>query len=105
MTTRQLLLLIVAAMLASAQRDNREPPDPLDRPDVRLPNGKSQRDEIVKSDHKRNQEDAAKLAQLSAELRQELDAQESHIVSVKMIRKVEEIERLTRNIRGRLKRN
>ena len=82
-----------------------ETPDLFGDKDVKLPNGKSQKDEIIKADHKRNQEDSAKLAQLAAELRDELSMQESHVVSVKMLKKIDDMDRLTHNIRGRLKRN
>jgi hypothetical protein len=104
---RQILpvLLVLFAVMLSAQRRGDPPNDPFDRPDIKLPSGKSQKDEILKADHKRNLEDSVKLATLSAELRDDLAAGDSHVVSVKMIKKVEEIEKLARSIRGRLKRN
>ena len=94
----------VFVITAFAQRGG-ERTDPFDRPDGKLPNGKSQKDEIVKADHKSNQQDSATLALLAVELREELATQESGVISVKMLKKLDEIERLTRNIRGRLKRN
>jgi hypothetical protein len=107
--TRQLrfsfLFLGTLAFIAAGQNRRGEPPDSLRHPDIKLPSGKSQSDEIVRADHKRNIEDSAKLAVLSEELRDELAASESFVVSVKTIRKVEEIEKLAKNIRGRLKRN
>ena len=100
--TRRLSLLFFPALALVAQRGGGLP-DPFDN-DAKLPNGKSRKDAIVKQDHKRNQEDSVALATLSAEVREELAAQESNIVSAKMIKKLEEIERLSRGIRGRLKR-
>ena len=85
---------------------NRDPAsnDPFSRPDVKLPSGKLQRDEILRADHKRNQEDAARLAALSAELREELAQSDSHVVSIKTLKKVDDMEKLVRGIRGRLRR-
>lgn len=72
--------------------------------DVRLPNGKLQRDEIAKADYKKNLADAAELARLAGELKADLEKESAFVVSLKTIRKTEDIEKLERNIRGRLKR-
>jgi hypothetical protein len=77
------------------------PPDTQDR---RLPNGKSQRDEIIKEEHKKNLQDAAQLAKLSGEINEELEKSDPFVVSLKTIKKLEDIEKLSKDIRGRLKR-
>ena len=41
--------------------------------DITLPNGKSQKDEILKSEHAQNIKDARELAKLSGELRDSLE--------------------------------
>ena len=88
--------------------------DPLDLPpvappgqprDLKLPDGKSQRDEIVKADYKRNLQDAAELVELSREIRDELQQSDAYIGPLKTVKKLEDLEKLSRNIRGRLKRN
>ena len=76
-----------------------------DQDDVRLPNGKLQRDEIIQAEHKRNLEDADALARLAQEVKEDLDNSDSHIVSVKTLKKLDDIEKLDKAIRGRLKRN
>jgi ATP-dependent helicase/DNAse subunit B len=72
--------------------------------DPKLPNGKSQHEEIIKADYKKNLDDAAALATLAEQLKADLDRSDRNIVSIKMIKQTEEIEKLARNIRGRLKR-
>jgi hypothetical protein len=72
--------------------------------EAKLPNGKSQRDEIVKQDYKKNLEEASALAKLAEELKSDLEKGDKNIVSVKNIKQTEEIEKLARSIRGRLKR-
>jgi hypothetical protein len=99
------LLAILVLLPASPAQRRGETDDPFSRPDIKLPSGKSQRDEIVRADHKRNQEDATKLAMLAAELKDELAESDSHVVSVKTLKKLDDMERLVRGIRGRLKRN
>jgi len=72
--------------------------------EVKLPNGKSQREEIIKADYKKNVEEAAELARLAEELKADLEKSDKNIVSVRNIKQTEEIEKLARSIRGRLKR-
>lgn len=104
---RHFYLLFVAVGLLAAQLPGDLPrvEAPGHEPDRKLPNGKSQREEIVKADHKRNLEDAAELARLAEQLKDDLDKGGSDTVSVKTLRKVDEIDKLARNIRGRLRRN
>jgi hypothetical protein len=103
---RLVCLLALAVMLLMGQVPEDFPPvrtphDPLER---RLPNGKSQRDEIAKADHKKSLEDAAQLAMLSQQLKDELENGDPFVVSVKTIKKLDDIEKLAKDIRNRLKR-
>src|SRR6185295_2836433 len=77
---------------------------PDENPDVKLPDGKSQRDAIVKEEFKRNLKDVDRLATLANELKEAMEASDAHIVSLKIIKQTEEIEKLAKTIRGRLKR-
>lgn len=99
-------LLFTMTLLALAQVPEDLPRvlTPSEQQDRKLPNGKSQRDEIVKADYKRNVQDAAELSQLARELNDDLEKSGSNTVSVKTIKKLDDIEKLARNIRGRLKR-
>ena len=101
MRRRILLGLPLAASLLEAQHD-----EPIDRPapdDVKLPNGKSQREAILKDEFKHNLKDVDKLASLANELKEAMEASDAHVVSLKMIKQTEEIEKLAKTIRGRLK--
>jgi len=77
---------------------------PRDEPDVRLPDGKSQREEILKEEHKKAIADSDKLIKLAEELKADLEKEEHHVLSVSSLKKTEEIEKLARKIRERLKR-
>ena len=72
-------------------------------PDPNFPNRKT-RELIVKEDYKRNLEDSAALARLAADLKADLESGDKNVVSVKAMKKAEDIEKLARNIRTRLKR-
>ena len=81
------------------------PKDPLpDVSDSRLPNGKSQKEEILKADHEKSLEDAGKLMQLTEDLKIELEKNDRHVLAVSTLKKSDEIEKLTKRIRSRLRR-
>ena len=95
------LALLVAGLAAFAwQRGGRRGGED---EDVTLPSGKSQRDEILKAEREQNIKDAAKLADLADELRQALEKEDRFVLSLNTVRKTEEIEKLARKIRMRMR--
>jgi len=81
------------------------PDSPLNRDrDVKLPSGKSQKDEILKADHERNVEDARTLAKLTGDISTDLEKSDRFILPVATLRKLDEAEKLVKKIRGRLRR-
>lgn len=77
---------------------------PRDPEPVRLPSGKPQAEEILKADHAKSLKDAAELVRLAEDLKIELEKNDRHILSVASIKKTEEIEKIAKRIRSRLKR-
>jgi hypothetical protein len=73
--------------------------------DVILPNGKSQKDEILKSEHQQNLKDAAELAELAEQLKIELEKNDRYILSMATLKKTDDIEKLAKRIRARLVHN
>lgn len=71
--------------------------------DRRLPSGKRQSEEILKQDHERALEDAVRLAQLSEEVRSDLEKSDQHVLPLATLKKLDEIDKLTRRIRSRMK--
>ena len=72
-------------------------------PDARLPNGKSQRDAIAQQKHEQSLKDADSLVALSGQIRDELRKAGNYVVPFSTVKKTEEVEKLARRIRGRLK--
>jgi GTP-binding protein EngB required for normal cell division len=89
-----------AALLCAPQV---EPPPSANR-DILLPSGKSQQEEILKADHAKDLKDAAQLIELSEQLKEELEKNDRHVLSISSLKKTEEIEKLAKRIRGRLRR-
>jgi hypothetical protein len=93
---------VVSGPVGAQRQSERETlPDPSQ---VRMPNGKSQQEEIIKADHERSIKDAAQLIELSESLKQELEKDDRHVLSISSLKKTEEIEKVARRIRSRLKR-
>ncbi|HWB96697.1 MAG TPA: hypothetical protein VG672_08350 [Bryobacteraceae bacterium] len=95
------LILVVVSRPAATQVDPAGPGFPRD---VKLPSGKSQQEEILKADHARDLKDAAQLVELAEQLKQELEKNDRHVLSVSSLKKTEEIEKIAKRIRSRLRR-
>jgi len=93
-------MLAAFAVLALPQVEPRqEPPAPP------LPNGKSQQEEILKAEHERNLKDAAQLVEVAGQLKEDLEKNDRHVLSLATLKKTDEIEKLVKRIRSRLRRN
>ncbi len=97
-----LVFALLYALSLDAQSSRKKPGEP-DEP-VRLPNGKLQQDEMLKADHEKDITDARDLARLATELKDEIEKGDAHVLSVATLKKTEDIEKLTKRIRNRIKR-
>jgi hypothetical protein len=106
MTFRIVLLLSLALATSTAQQHGPpESPLPPETPeDVRLPNGKLQREEILKADYQKTLEDARALSKLADELKADLEKSDYNVLAVGTLKKTDDIDRLAKRIRDRLKR-
>jgi len=98
------LLLKFMCMGALLAQELPVPPtfSPREETDHKLPNGKSQNDEILKADYQRSLKDAADLVELSQSLEKQLQYGGSHVLSLDSLKKTEEIEKLAKKLRGRM---
>jgi len=101
----RIVLLLAVALAMTAQHGPPEITPPPEAPeDVRLPNGKLQREEILKADYQKTLEDARALSKLASELKTDLEKSDYNVLSVGMLKKTDDIDRLARRIRDRLRR-
>jgi hypothetical protein len=97
-----------SAFFARSQQDPTPQLPDTERPEMphtddRLPNGKSRSDAIAQSEHKKAQQEADQLVEMARDLKTQIDKAGSYVVPVNAVRTTEEIEKLARKIRGRLK--
>lgn len=71
--------------------------------DIRLPSGKMQKEEILKADYEKSLEDAAALLNAAGDLKMDLENTGRHVLSIGTLKQLDNIERLTKRIRSRLK--
>lgn len=97
--TRKTALGLLAAAVSSAQL---APPARRDEEgEPRLPNGRSLKEEVLKAEHQKTLKDASELLKLAEELKAELEKNDRHVLSLSMLKKLEDIEKLARRIRTR----
>src|ERR1700733_10645328 len=105
LTPFRIVLLLVLSLAVTAQQGPPERPLPPETPEeIRLPNGKLQREEILKADYQRTLEDARALSKLADELKADLEKSDYNVLSVGMLKKTDDIDRLAKRIRDRLTR-
>ncbi len=95
--TRFVLLYSLLAVTLAAQK-------PAETELPRLPDGRSQSEAILKDEHAKSLKDAAEILKLAEELKLELEKNDRHVLSVGALKKTDEIEKLVKRIRGRMRR-
>ncbi|HEY3740222.1 MAG TPA: hypothetical protein VGL53_10275, partial [Bryobacteraceae bacterium] len=97
------LLVLLIVFVISLQAQLRPPPHQRAEQDDtpgKLPNGKSQQDEILKADHEKDVADARELVRLATELKDDVEKGDPFVFSIGELKKTDEIEKLVKRIRG-----
>ena len=100
---RQALLGRRRCGFSCGHRGERNPPNADDPSDRRLPNGKLQTDEILKSDYDQNVKDARDLTGLAKSIELDFDKNDQNVLSLGLLKKLDDVEKITKRIRGRIK--
>jgi hypothetical protein len=98
-------ILLAGASVLAFQRGGGRRGGTGDEEEVVLPNGKSQREEILKAEHQQNIKDAAELADLAEQLKIDLEKNDRYVLSMATLKKTDDIEKLAKRIRARLRHN
>jgi hypothetical protein len=83
--------------------DPQHPKFPAPDEDPRLPDGKSQKNAIAKQQHEQALKEAENLVTAAQDLRDQIKEAGKFVVPLDAVKKTEEIEKLAKRIRGRLK--
>lgn len=106
MALRGLILLALSAFMVFPQSPfpADRPPHTSNPPSDRLPDGRSRTEEILKADHAQSLKDLDELKKLTEEVKIEFEKNDRHVLSVGALKKLEEMEKLAKKIRSRMKR-
>lgn len=105
MIYRTVLFLAFALAVTGQQAPPNRQLSPEPSPEeLRLPNGRLQRDEILKADYRKTVDDARELSRLADELKADLEKSDYNVLSVGTLKKTDDIDRIAKRIRDRLKR-
>ena len=75
-----------------------------DDPSVRrMPDGKLQNDVILKADYDQNVKDARELTVLAKSIELEFDKNDQNVLSLGLLKKLDDVEKLTKRIRTRIR--
>lgn len=104
---RQFSRAVVAGLLAGvAWSQQGYPPEMVkdDKEPKRLPDGRLQSEAILKSDYEANLRDLGEMKKLMEEVEGEMKKNAQHVMSLGLMKKLEEMEKLARRVRGRMRR-
>ncbi len=106
-TVLVLLALLVQSIGQKSAPQTIPPLPPIDKPeDVRLPNGKKQIDELLKSERDKSIEDVKQLIVDAQALQKDLEQKDSQqVLNLSDIHRTEEIVKLAKRIQGRIRHN
>jgi len=93
-----LAILLAAAVLWPALSQKRDEEGP------RLPNGRSQFDAILQDDHEKNLADLNRIVKLVEEVKIDMEKNDRFVLSIAALKKLQEVEELSKKVRDRMKR-
>jgi hypothetical protein len=104
------LLLLVLGALAQSRRQNPFPPDPTRPPDEIRPvdpnEARMERERAKKMNEMRQDQikhDTDELLKLATELKAQVDKTNEHVLSLDVVKKAEQIEKLAKSVKEKMK--
>ena len=100
---RFLVLALLVPMMLAPSGAAFQPPS--EEPfGTRLPNGRLQRDVIREDDYKKNLEDLGQMIQFAQEVKSDLEKNKGLVLNIESLKKLKEIEELSKQVQKRMKR-
>ena len=94
---------ILLSLWPAAAQIRPRPPRENEPDEMKLPDGRSQREAILKAEHAKSLEDTRAIRKLADEILEELEKNDRHVLSIAVLKKTEEIEKLAKRLRARMK--
>ncbi len=103
-SSRRLLapLLLLASTLAAQQLP--APPPGREEP-KRLPDGRLWSEAVIKANYEANLKDLERMRQILDSVQKEIEETRGHVLSIKALKDLDELERLSKRVRSRMRRH
>ncbi len=101
---RALILLVFGAVMSWTQNPPIGPGGLPNEGPPTLPDGRNRNEMLLKADHKASQKDLNQIQKLTDDIKMEMEKNDRHVLSVGTLKKLDEIEKLAKRIRSRMKR-
>lgn len=95
---RRAMLALATGILATAHDLKAQ-----DRPDLRQPMPADRENDILKSDYQQNLRDIRQLIGIARAFQREIEKDQQFVLSVTSLKRLDEIDKITRQLRARLK--
>lgn len=89
---------------ASAAQQLPVPPPEREQP-KKLPDGRLWSEAVIKANYEANLRDMERMRQILDSVRKEIEETKGHVLSIRALREMEELERLSRRVRDRMRRH
>ena len=97
--------VVCACLLAQGPPLERPATGRLDSPEIlRTPDGRNRTEMILKADHEASLKDVDTMRKLIEDVKIDMEKNDRHVLSVGTLKKLDDIEKLSKRIRGRMKR-
>lgn len=97
--------VVCVCLLAQGPPLERPATGRLDSPEIlRTPDGRNRTEMILKSDHEASLKDVDTMRKLIEDVKIDMEKNDRHVLSVGTLKKLDDIEKLSKRIRGRMKR-
>ncbi len=103
-SSRRLLAPLFA--LAAALGARQLPPLPPEREEPkRLPDGRLWSEAVIKANYEANLKDLERMRRIVDSVQQEIGQSKGHVLSLKALKELEELERISKRVRDRMRRH
>lgn len=97
--------VVCVCLLAQGPPLERPASGRLDSPEIlRTPDGRNRTEMILKADHEASLKDVDTMRKLIEDVKIDMEKNDRHVLSVGTLKKLDDIEKLSKRIRGRMKR-
>ncbi len=103
-SSRRLLAPLIALAAALGAQQLPAPPPEREEP-KKLPDGRLWSEAVIKANHEANLKDLERMRKILDSVQEELEQSKGHVLSIRALKDLEELERISKRVRDRMRRH